>query len=45
VDKSLLNVALHDHVPSGLPIRMLTVGSNLKVDDVDGNPGRRLGDT
>jgi hypothetical protein len=45
VHKSLLNVVLHDHLPSGLPIRMLTVDSNLKVDDVDGDPGRRLADT
>jgi CRP/FNR family transcriptional regulator, cyclic AMP receptor protein len=45
VHKSLLNVVLHHHVPSGLPIRMLTVDSNLIVDDVDDDPGRRLGDT
>jgi hypothetical protein len=33
VYKSLLNMVLHDHVPSGLPIRMLTVDSNLTIDD------------
>jgi CRP/FNR family transcriptional regulator, cyclic AMP receptor protein len=45
VHKSLLNVVLHDHLPSGLPIRVLTVDSKLTVDDVADDPGRRLADT